>query len=66
MDCALAELYTKSTALERSLEGQKHAEVMSKLYLRMNEVSSAVSSMSRSAKQCLHVHFDTQAVRQSP
>ena len=66
MDCALAELYTKSVALERSLEGQKHAEVMSKLYVRMNEVSCAVNHMSRSAKQCLHVHPDVQASVQSP
>ena len=43
VDCALAELYTRSLALERSLEGQKHAEVMTKLYVRMNEVGCCKS-----------------------
>ena len=39
VDCALAELYTRSLATERMLEQQKQAEVITKLYVRMNEVS---------------------------
>ena len=38
-DCALAELYTKSTAVEQMLQEQKKADVFTKLYIRMNEVS---------------------------
>ena len=41
VDCALAELYTKSLAIERNIQEQKHAEVLTKLYVRMNEVTSA-------------------------
>lgn len=44
VDCALAELYTKSLATERSLDEQKHAEVLTKLYVRMNEVSRTTNS----------------------
>lgn len=43
VDCALAELYTRSLAVESSLQGQKHAEVMTKLYVRMNEVGCSKS-----------------------
>ena len=39
VDCALAELYTRSVATDRILQEQKHAEVLTKLYSRMNEVS---------------------------
>lgn len=39
VDCALAELYTRSVATDRILQEQKHAEVVTKLYSRMNEVS---------------------------
>ena len=42
MDCALAELYSKSLATERILQEQKHAEVLTKLYVRMNEVAYLV------------------------
>lgn len=38
VDCALAELYTKSLAIEGTIQEQKHAEVLTKLYVRMNEV----------------------------
>ncbi len=38
IDCALAELYTKSMAAEKVLNEQKHADVLTKLYIRMNEV----------------------------
>lgn len=44
VDCALAELYTKSLAIEGTIQEQKHAEVLTKLYVRMNEVSSAETS----------------------
>lgn len=40
-DCALAELYTKSTAVEQMLQEQKKADVFTKLYTRMNEVSNS-------------------------
>ena len=39
VDCALAELYSKSLATERHLQDQKHAEVLTKLYVRMTEVT---------------------------
>lgn len=39
-DCALAELYTKSLATEQMLQEQKQAEVLTKLYVRMNEVQA--------------------------
>lgn len=42
MDCALAELYTKSLATERILQEQKHVEVLTKLYVRMNEVTETL------------------------
>ena len=38
VDCVLAELYVKSVATEQMLEEQKHADVLTKLYVRMNEV----------------------------
>lgn len=41
-DCALAELYTKSTAVEQMLQEQKKADVFTKLYIRMNEVSGVM------------------------
>ena len=44
VDCALAELYTKSLAIEHTIQEQKHAEVLTKLYMRMNEVTSAETS----------------------
>ena len=44
VDCALAELYTKSLAIEHTIQEQKHAEVLTKLYVRMNEVTSAEMS----------------------
>lgn len=37
-DCALAELYTKSNAVEQILQEQKQADIFTKLYVRMNEV----------------------------
>ena len=40
VDCALAELYIRSVHTETVLREQKHAEVLTKLYTRMNEVSS--------------------------
>ena len=43
VDCALAELYTRSLATERMLEQQKQAEVITKLYVRMNEVSICIN-----------------------
>ncbi len=46
VDCALAELYTKSLAIEGTIQEQKHAEVLTKLYVRVNEVSSAPTSQS--------------------
>lgn len=39
VDCALAELYSKSVVTDKILQEQKHAEVLTKLYTRMNEVS---------------------------
>lgn len=39
VDCALAELYSRSVVTDRILQEQKHAEVLTKLYTRMNEVS---------------------------
>ncbi len=44
VDCALAELYTKSLAIESTIQEQKHAEVLTKLYVRMNEVTSSQMS----------------------
>lgn len=46
MDCALAELYTRSVTTERILQEQKHAEVLNKLYTRMNEVSFTAQPLS--------------------
>lgn len=48
IDCALAELYTKSLATEQMLQEQKQAEVLTKLYVRMNEVFLLSESLSSS------------------
>ena len=45
LDCALAELYTKSLATERMLEDRKHADVLTKLYVRINEVCHTNASL---------------------
>ena len=57
MDCALAELYTKNLSIERSLQEQKHADVLTKLYMRMNEVSCTLGwaghSVNKICQKCL-------------
>ncbi|DBB15254.1 hypothetical protein WJX82_011728 [Trebouxia sp. C0006] len=55
VDCALAELYTRSLALERSLEGQKHAEVMTKLYVRMNEMEDMLTGVQTGAVKSIQL-----------
>ena len=54
-DCALAELYTKSLATEQMLQEQKQAEVLTKLYVRLNEVPALASLVAPSPAVCIAV-----------
>ncbi|KAL3133563.1 hypothetical protein ABBQ38_007411 [Trebouxia sp. C0009 RCD-2024] len=55
VDCALAELYTKSLATERILQEQKHVEVLTKLYVRMNEMEEQMASVQTGAIKSLQL-----------
>ncbi|DBA91905.1 hypothetical protein WJX79_009655 [Trebouxia sp. C0005] len=65
VDCALAELYTKSLATESTIKEQKHAEVLFKLYVRMNEMEEMMSGVETGAIKSIQLSQAQEQLKRS-